>query len=112
MKLVDEADRHPPQRRSRVVGHRSGVVALDKNLAGVRLFEQACDVEQRRLAGARGRNQRHRLARPNRDVDAAAEYRAEYRPGCSAVRPCRASISRPRSFVAERLDRIEPRRPP
>ncbi len=71
MKLVDEADRHPPQRRSRVVGHRSGVFALDKNLAGVRLFEQACDVEQRRLAGARGRNQRHCLARPNRDVDAA-----------------------------------------
>ena len=41
---------------------------VNVNLAGVRVLEQARDVEQRRFAGAGRRNQCHRLAAPDRQL--------------------------------------------
>ena len=45
--------------------------AVDIDLAAVRLLEQAGDMQQRRLAGAGRRDQRDRLARPDRELGAA-----------------------------------------
>ena len=48
--------------------------AVDIDLAAVGMFEQAGDVQQRRLAGAGRRDQRDRLARPHRKLGAFEDF--------------------------------------
>ena len=60
-------------RRMRVrcnVGQVRGGDGIDIDLAGIGMLEQAGDMQQRRFAGARRRDQRHRLAGPDRELGA------------------------------------------
>ena len=52
------------------IGQVRGGGTIDIDLAGIGMFEQAGDVQQRRFAGARRRHQRHRLAGPHRKLGA------------------------------------------
>ena len=77
MELVDEAHLRAADARALVVLHVGAVAARDDHLATVRRLEEACDMQQRRFAGARGADQGHGLAGPEHgrgaieDVDAA-----------------------------------------
>ena len=62
--MVDEADLIASDAGPLVIGQYRGRTALDIDVAMVRMFEQAGDMQQRRLTGARGRYQRNRLLRP------------------------------------------------
>ena len=62
VELVDEADLVAADRGALVVGQPPAGAAGDDDLAGVGPLEQAGDVQQRRLAGAGRRDQRHHLA--------------------------------------------------
>ena len=114
------------------VGQLRGRGGVDIDLAGVGMFEQTRDVQKRRFAGAGRPDQRHRLAGPYRKLGAAqdverrialAELPADavqederllvivgYRRGGLGYRG--GVIHRARSFIAQRFDRIEPRRAP
>jgi hypothetical protein len=59
-------------RRSRIA-ELGGRLVADVDLPGVLALEQACDMQQRRLAGARRRDQRDRLARPHGKLDPAQD---------------------------------------
>src|SRR3984885_5134494 len=63
MELVDEAYLRAPQRRPLVVAHGRGRGAADPHFAGVRLFQESRQMQERRLSGAGRRDQRDRLAR-------------------------------------------------
>ena len=70
MELVDEADRRATQLRAFIVAHaRRRASAADQRLAAVLPLQQARDMEQRRFARARWRDQRHRLAGIEGEVD-------------------------------------------
>src|SRR3982074_2790197 len=73
MELVDEADIAAADARTLAIGHPRSGNLVDIDLAGIGMLEQAGDMQERRLAGARRRDQRHRLARPAREV-APLEY--------------------------------------
>ena len=112
MELIDEADlacgaARCARRRSS--SRSAWPPTID--LAGVGPFEQAGDMQQRRLAGARRRDQRHRLARPTARARRRSAPRSSSRRGRSGARS-RSSRSTVSSLIAQRLDRIEPRRPP
>ena len=70
MELIDEADVVAPDPRALDVAQTRGRRAVDIDLAGIGMFEEACDVQKRRFAGARRRHQRHRLSRPHRKLGA------------------------------------------
>ena len=70
MKLIDEADIGAPDAGALDVGHVRGGDSVDIDFAAVGVFEQAGDVQQRRFAGARRSDQRHRLAGPDRKLGA------------------------------------------
>ena len=61
VRLVDEADVVAADAGALGVGQSRGRRVVDVDLAGIRVLEQAGDVQQRRLAGAGRRDQRHRL---------------------------------------------------
>ena len=61
------------KRRQRDVGD---ILAVDAHAAGVGLPHALQQRQRRRLAGARGADQRHRLARPRRDIDVGHTLRA------------------------------------
>ncbi len=73
VRLVDEADIGPAQLGALDVGQLRGRGAVDIDLAGIRRLEQPRNVQQRRLAGARRRHQRDRLARPQRELGAVED---------------------------------------
>src|SRR5690606_38196553 len=62
VELVDEADFVAADRRALVVGKPTAGAPVDDDVAGVGHFEQAGQMQQRRLARAGWRNQRHHLA--------------------------------------------------
>src|ERR1700735_1783530 len=68
MELIDKTDLGAPDPGALHIVELRGRHSIDIDLAGVRMFEQAGDVEQRRLAGARRRHQRHRLPRPDGEL--------------------------------------------
>src|ERR1700677_5049525 len=70
MGLIDEADFGAPDPGARDICQIRGRDGIDIDLAGVRVFEQAGDMQQRRFAGARRRHQRHRLAGPDAELGA------------------------------------------
>ncbi len=68
MKLIDETDLDAPDPGALNIGERRRRHSVDIDFAGARMFEETGNVEQRRFAGARRRNQRHRLSRPYRKL--------------------------------------------
>ena len=99
------------------VRQRRGRGAVDIDLAGVGMFEQARDVQQRRLAGARWRDQRDRSRRATPQARAVQDLQGR---GTLRVAPLdRVQEDRrllvlgvAASLIAQRLDRIEPRGAP
>ena len=73
VRLVDEADIGAPDLGALDVGQLRGRRARDIDLAVVGALQQARDMQQRRLAGARRRHQRHRLPRPQRKLGAVED---------------------------------------
>ena len=108
MELIDEADLRPAQRRAALLVHRRGRMAADMDLAGVLPFEQAGDVQQRRLAGARRRDQRHRLAGLQRQLGAVAALRSSSRRGRSGARSLEPQHRLVTHSAAPRPDRAAP----
>src|SRR5215212_755142 len=74
VELVDEAELLAPQRGAPGVAHAGGRAAADEDLAPVRLLEQPRHMQQRRLAGPGGRDERDELARPDREVRSAQHF--------------------------------------
>ena len=70
MELVDEAHLHAAHARAVGITHAGAVVPVDDDVAAVRRLEQAGDVQQRGLAGARRPDEGHRL--PGIDVGRGA----------------------------------------
>src|SRR6476619_1491719 len=66
MELIDEADLVAAHARALGVAELDAIDAVDHHGAAVRPFEETGDMEQGGLAGARGPEQRHRLARIKR----------------------------------------------
>ena len=79
MKLVDEPDLAAPQRRTGLVSHADGRHAGDIDLTAVRPLKQPGNMQQRRFAGAGGRDQRRRLAGPQAKVGAAQDLQRSAR---------------------------------
>lgn len=74
VELVDEADLGAAQPCAPLVVELGRGKPADEDLAGIRLLEQAGDVQQRRLAGAAGRHERDDLARPEREIGLAQHF--------------------------------------
>src|SRR5690242_3978415 len=70
MELVDEADVAAPDPGAGDVGQMRGRDRIDIDFAGVRLFEQASNVQERGFPGARWRDQCDRLTGPDREFSA------------------------------------------
>src|SRR5262249_24066929 len=70
MELIDEADLGAANARALGIRERRGRNLIDVDFAAIGMLEQARDVQERRLAGAGGRYQRHGLARPNGELGA------------------------------------------
>src|SRR3974390_2735795 len=70
VRLVDEADLIAADAGAVGGGEDRSGAAVDVHLAVIGMLEQAGDVQQRRLAGARGRHQRDRLPRPDGELGA------------------------------------------
>jgi len=62
VKLVDEADLVAADRRAPIVVEATTGDAVDQHFAAIRALQQAGDMQERRLAGSRRRDQRNRLA--------------------------------------------------
>ncbi len=119
VELVDEAELVPAQARAPGIVHGAGRPSADIDLAGIGLFEEAGDVQERRLAGAGRRDEGDDLARPDGEIGAAQDLETALALADSAARPGRGRAAgwRPfadaiRSSVAQGLDRIELRRAP
>ena len=70
VELVDEAQLGAAQQGAPLVGQAAAILAADQDRAAVGPLQEAGDVQQGRLAGARRPDQRHDLARPQREIDA------------------------------------------
>ena len=68
--------------------------AIDKDFAGIGMLEQAGDVQQRRFAGAGRPHQRHRLAGPDRELDALENVERGVALPETPRYPCRSTIGR------------------
>src|SRR5262249_42769374 len=69
--LEHEADVAPPIARERAIVEARELIVPEPDLAGIGTVEAAEEVEQRRLAAARGTEERDDLARAQVQVDAA-----------------------------------------
>jgi hypothetical protein len=87
VELIDEADRRAAQRGARAVGQLRGGGAPEIDLAAVGLFEEPRHVQQRRLAGARRRDERDRLARLQLERHAAQDVQRRPRLLVGALDP-------------------------
>jgi hypothetical protein len=76
--LEDEAEGLEAQLRERFLAQPAGVVAIDAHRAGGGDVDAADEVQQRRLAAARGAGERDELAPADDEVDApqGADHRA------------------------------------
>jgi hypothetical protein len=68
MELVDEADLVAADRRALVVRQPPAGMAVEDDVAGIRLLEKARRVQQRRLAGTGRGDERHHLAGLQREM--------------------------------------------
>ena len=73
VELVDEADAFAPEAGAVAVAEPAGLGAADQDRARIRRVEEARHVQEGRLAGARGRLQRHHLAGRQGEVDAVED---------------------------------------
>ncbi len=69
MELIDETQLGAAQQGSVLVGEAAAILPADRDRAAIRAFEQPGDVQQGRLAGAGGADQRHHLARLQQQID-------------------------------------------
>ena len=136
MELIDEADLGSADARALGIRERRGRNLIDIDFAAIGMLEESSDVQERRLAGAGGRYQRNRLARPDgelgafedvqRDVALAivpvdlmqeqdrrrlvAMRNADLRPRLGANRVTHSAAPRPdRGVPRARPDRASPR---
>ena len=116
MELVDKADLRAPQHGAPFVVEAAAILAADHHRTAVGTLQEAGDVQHRRLAGARGPDQCHDLAGPQDQVDPVQhdELDSGLLEDAPDRRAARAPVPRASasSFVAQRLDRIEPCRTP
>ena len=70
VELVHETEGRPPQQRSAFVRQAAAFLAGDAHRAAIGPLQQSGQMQQGRLAGARWPDQRHQLARPQRQIDA------------------------------------------
>jgi len=70
MKLIDKADVGSPDPGAGIVGQMRGRNRIYIDFAGVWLLEQTGNVQKRRFAGARRRDQRDRLTGLDREFGA------------------------------------------
>ena len=70
MELIYEAESAATQGGAMLVRQIAAIAPVDQHGPAIRPLEQPCDMQQRRLAGARGADQRDDLARPQRQIDA------------------------------------------
>ncbi len=73
VELVDEADVVAADRGALVVGQPAAGATVEDHVAGVRPLQQAGQMQQRRLAGAGRRDQRHHLGAAQREVGAVQD---------------------------------------
>src|SRR5215472_7670623 len=73
MELIDEADRVAPDCGARGICQRTGIATLDKHRTAIRLFQQSCEMQQRRLTGSRRRDQSDDFAGVQRKVSATQD---------------------------------------
>ena len=106
MELIDEADLGAPDARALGIGHARGRDLVDIDLADVRMLKQAGNVQERRLASARRRHQRHRLARPERKLGVLEHFEGR---GALAV-SARDTVQKQDRCVLSRGQRIGRRR--
>ena len=92
MELIDEANLVTASRGALRVIHHGRGRAAHIDLAAIRLLQQPRHMQQRGLAGARGRNQRDGFARPQRQLGAVE------------------NIERTFALLIAALDLIEPER--
>ena len=71
VELVDETELKPAGMRARIVRHLQRILAVKHDMAGVRFFKQAGDVQQGGFARARGTDHPGNLARIEVKIDAA-----------------------------------------
>jgi hypothetical protein len=74
VKLIDETQILAADAGPLFVAHGGGGVRTDEDLAAIGLLQQASQMEQRGLAGAGGRHERHDLAGPDRKIRAAQNF--------------------------------------
>ena len=70
MGLIDEADIAAPDAGAFDIAQVRGGDTVDKDFAGVGMLEQAGNLQKRRFARTRRRDQRHRLTWPDRKFGA------------------------------------------
>src|SRR6185437_1383266 len=68
VELIDVAHRGPAQQRTAAIAELAGRATDDFDLTALRMFQQPADMQQRRLAGAGGRDQRDHLAAEYREI--------------------------------------------
>ncbi len=120
MELVDEAHLGAADAGAFGIRQLRGRDLVDIDFATVRVLQQAGDMQQRRFADAGRRDQRDRLAGPERKLGALEDVQRVGRPAGNAARtPCRKTtgassldavfslVGATISFIAQRLDRIE-----
>ena len=79
IELIDETDLAAPDCGARVIAQCDRRFASDKHFPGVGALQTACDMEERRLAGARSGDQRDRLSSPQAKIGAAQNFPAALR---------------------------------
>ena len=76
MKLKNEPDVLVPKRRQRIVRHGAEVGVSDNDRARIAPIEAAKQMQQRAFADARGPDDRHHLARLDREIEVAQHVQA------------------------------------
>ena len=74
MVLIDEAQGPATKRGAAAVRQGRAVAAAEPDLAGVRLFQQPGDMQQRRLPGSRRSDQSDDFAGRDGEVDALQHF--------------------------------------
>ena len=87
MELVNKADGVAPDRGARGIRQRAGVAAGNQDRPAIRPVEQPGDVQQRRFAGTRRRDQRNDLAAMQCQIDSAQHWQ---RTRLAAIGPLHA----------------------
>ena len=69
VELVDKTDLRAPQQSAPVIAETTAVLFTDQHRPAIRTFQEARDVQHRRLPGARWPDERDNLAWPQNQID-------------------------------------------